>query len=118
MPTYEYRCDDCGHEMEAFHSMKAKPLKKCPECGKMKLKRLIGTGAGVLFKGSGFWQTDYRSESYKQDAAKDKPSENGKSESKGEGSSGETKKSETSAKTSEGGSSSSGDSGGKSEAAK
>lgn len=75
MPTYEYRCDNCGHEMEAFQSMSAKPMKKCPECGKMKLVRLIGTGAAVLFKGSGFWQTDYRSESYKKDAAKDKPAE-------------------------------------------
>lgn len=84
MPTYEYRCDNCGHEMEAFQSMSAKPLKKCPECGRMKLVRLIGTGAAVLFKGSGFWQTDYRSDSYKKDAAKDKPADSSKSDGKSE----------------------------------
>ena len=66
MPTYDYVCQACHHEMEAFQSMTAKPLRKCPECGKLKLKRLIGTGAGVIFKGSGFYETDYRSESYKK----------------------------------------------------
>lgn len=69
MPTYEYRCDACSHEMEEFQSMSAKPLKKCPQCGKSKLKRLIGIGAGVIFKGSGFYETDYRSKGY-SDAAK------------------------------------------------
>lgn len=68
MPTYEYRCDACGHELEEFQSMSAKPLKKCPDCGKNKLTRLIGTGAGIIFKGSGFYETDYRSEGYKKDA--------------------------------------------------
>lgn len=66
MPTYDYQCDACGHEFEQFQSITAKPLKKCPECGKPKLKRLIGTGAGVIFKGSGFYETDYRSDSYKK----------------------------------------------------
>ncbi len=66
MPTYDYVCQACHHEMEAFQSMTAKPLRKCPECGRQKLKRLIGTGAGVIFKGSGFYETDYRSESYKK----------------------------------------------------
>lgn len=65
MPTYEYRCNACGHQFEQFQSMKDNALKKCPECGKNALERLIGTGAAILFKGSGFYQTDYRSESYK-----------------------------------------------------
>ncbi len=68
MPTYEYRCQACTHEFEEFQSITAKPLKKCPQCGKMRLQRLIGTGGGVIFKGSGFYQTDYRSESYKKAA--------------------------------------------------
>jgi len=66
MPTYDYRCTSCEHEFEAFQSMTAKPLKKCPECEKNALERLIGTGAGLIFKGSGFYETDYRSESYKK----------------------------------------------------
>src|ERR1041385_7402408 len=69
MPTYEYKCEACGHQFEKFQSITAAPIKKCPECGKAKVHRLIGTGAGLLFKGSGFYITDYRSESYK-DAAK------------------------------------------------
>lgn len=72
MPTYEYRCQACEHEFEQFQSITAKPLRKCPQCGKLKLKRLIGIGAGVIFKGSGFWQTDYRSEGYKKAAEADK----------------------------------------------
>jgi putative FmdB family regulatory protein len=68
MPTYEYRCGACGHEFEDFASMSAPALKKCPACKKASLERLIGTGAAVLFKGSGFYQTDYRSEGYKKAA--------------------------------------------------
>lgn len=68
MPTYEYVCEGCGYEFERFESMTAKPLRSCPKCGKKKIKRLIGTGAGIIFKGSGFYQTDYRSESYKKGA--------------------------------------------------
>ena len=64
MPTYEYLCESCGHEFEQFQSITARPLRKCPKCGKANLKRLIGCGSGVIFKGSGFYQTDYRSESY------------------------------------------------------
>ena len=60
MPTYEYVCTKCGHAMEAFQSMKDAPLKKCPACGKAALKRLVGGGAGLIFKGSGFYITDYR----------------------------------------------------------
>jgi len=73
MPTYDYECDACKHEFEEFQSMMDKPLKKCPKCGKPKLRRLIGTGAAILFKGSGFYQTDYRSESYKSAAKADAP---------------------------------------------
>jgi len=73
MPTYEYYCQDCGHRFEQMQSITAKTLRKCPNCGKTTLKRLIGTGAGLIFKGSGFYTTDYRSESYKQAAKKDTP---------------------------------------------
>jgi putative FmdB family regulatory protein len=71
MPTYDYTCDACGHEFEEFQSFSEQPLSKCPQCGKKKLRRLFGTGAGVIFKGSGFYETDYRSDSYKQAAKAD-----------------------------------------------
>jgi len=74
MPTYDYECDACGHKFEQFQSIKDDPLTKCPECKKKKLRRLFGTGAAIVFKGSGFYQTDYRSEGYKKSAAADKPS--------------------------------------------
>ena len=64
MPTYEYKCDACGAEFERFQSITAQPIKRCPECGKAKVRRLIGTGAGLIFKGSGFYITDYRDKSY------------------------------------------------------
>jgi putative FmdB family regulatory protein len=66
MPTYDYICDACGHEFEAYESIKAEPLTDCPECKITQLRRKIGPGAAILFKGSGFYQTDYRSESYKK----------------------------------------------------
>jgi putative FmdB family regulatory protein len=65
MPTYEYKCENCGHELEALQSMKDEPLKKCPNCGKNKLKKLVSGGAGLIFKGSGFYQTDYKNKSSK-----------------------------------------------------
>lgn len=68
MPTYQYACASCRHEFEEFQSITAKPLRKCPACGKSRLERLIGAGAGLIFKGSGFYQTDYRSESYRKAA--------------------------------------------------
>ena len=73
MPTYEYKCNKCGHLFEQLQSITSKSLRKCPRCGKLALKRLIGTGAGLIFKGSGFYTTDYRSESYKESAKKEKP---------------------------------------------
>jgi len=71
MPTYAYACEHCSHKFEAFQSITAKPTRKCPACGRTSLKRLIGTGAGIIFKGSGFYCTDYRSESYKTAAKKE-----------------------------------------------
>lgn len=91
MPTYEYKCTACSHVFEQFQSMKDKALTKCPSCGKNKLERLIGTGAAVIFKGSGFYQTDYRSEAYRKSAeaetkASTPPSEAAKTDAKPEGS--------------------------------
>jgi putative FmdB family regulatory protein len=89
MPTYDYECDACGHQFELFQSIKEDPIKKCPECKKSKVRRLLGTGAAIVFKGSGFYQTDYRSESYKKRAKADsegtKPAEGKSTESKGSG---------------------------------
>ena len=83
MPTYDYQCENCSHTFEKFESITAKPAKKCPSCGKMKLNRLIGTGAGIIFKGSGFYQTDYRSESYnKGKTAASSESKSAKTETK------------------------------------
>jgi putative FmdB family regulatory protein len=96
MPTYDYECDACQHKFELYQSISADPEKKCPSCKKMKLRRLIGTGAAVVFKGSGFYQTDYRSDSYKKSAAADSksPSSESKSDSSAATSS-ETKSSDT-----------------------
>ncbi len=74
MPTYDYVCDACQHAFELFQSIKDDAKRKCPECGKQKLRRLIGPGAAIVFKGSGFYKTDYRSESYKKAAAAEKSS--------------------------------------------
>ena len=75
MPTYDYECDACGHTLEIFQGINDPKKKKCPECGKNKLQRLFGTGAAIVFKGSGFYETDYRSEGYKKAAKKDKESQ-------------------------------------------
>ena len=72
MPTYEYKCDECGHCFEEFQSITADPIVRCPQCKKNKVRRLIGSGSGLIFKGSGFYQTDYRSESYKKAAQAEK----------------------------------------------
>ncbi len=86
MPTYDYECDGCGHRFELFQRITEAPKRKCPECQKNQLRRLFGTGAAVVFKGSGFYQTDYRSESYKKAAeAEHKATDSGaKSEAKGD----------------------------------
>lgn len=101
MPTYDYRCKACGHAIEIFHSMSEAPKRKCPECGALKLERQIGTGGGILFKGGGFYETDYRSHSYKKAAeAEKKSTEPAKAEGKVD--SGATKKPEAAAKKAEG----------------
>ena len=82
MPTYDYECSQCHHQWEVFQSITAKPLRKCPECGKLKAKRIIGAGGGIIFKGSGFYETDYRSSSYKKAAAADSKAQAASSESK------------------------------------
>jgi putative FmdB family regulatory protein len=91
MPTYEYECGACGHRFEEWQTITSEPLKKCPSCKKRKLERLLGTGGAIIFKGSGFYITDYRSEGYKE-AAK---SDSAKSESKGDAPSNESKGSES-----------------------
>lgn len=80
MPNYDYQCDACGHEWEMFQRMVEDAIKQCPKCKKKKARRLFGTGAAIMFKGSGFYETDYRSDSYKKAAKADK--ENRKSDSK------------------------------------
>ena len=82
MPTYDYECDACGHRFELFQSITEEAKKKCPECKKSKLRRLFGTGAALMFKGSGFYTTDYRSDSYKKGAKADTGSSGSSSESK------------------------------------
>ena len=71
MPTYDYKCNACDHSFELFQHMTEKPVKKCPACGKLKAQRVIGAGSAIIFKGSGFYQTDYRSEEYKSKAKKE-----------------------------------------------
>ena len=92
MPTYDYECDACDHAFELFQSISEPVKKKCPECGRMKLRRLFGTGAALLFKGSGFYQTDYRSDSYKKGVTAEKKAQ--------EGASGKDKKSDKSSDSS------------------
>lgn len=101
MPTYDYKCGNCEHQWEEFQSITAKPKRKCPECGRLKAKRLIGPGAGVIFKGSGFYQTDYRSSSYKKGAAADKKSSESASKSSESSSSSSSKGSGSSSKSSD-----------------
>ena len=87
MPTYEYKCLDCGIQFDRFQSITEDPIQECPECSGQ-TKRLIGAGAGLIFKGSGFYITDYRSDGYKESAKKDKESS---SSSGGDSKSGDSK---------------------------
>ena len=73
MPTYEYQCKSCGHTFDAYQPISAKPLKKCPQCGKG-VKRLIGSGSGIIFKGSGFYETDYKKKTPPPKEKKSEPS--------------------------------------------
>ena len=82
MPTYDYVCQACEHAFELFQQMTDPVKKKCPECSKLKLRRLIGTGSGVIFKGGGFYETDYRSDSYKKGAEDAKKSSEKKTDDK------------------------------------
>ncbi len=93
MPTYDYECDACGHKQEVFQNISDPLLEKCPKCKKKKFRRLFGAGGGVIFKGSGFYTTDYRGDSYHKAASADKPSESASS------SDSSTSKSETKAVT-------------------
>ncbi len=97
MPTYDYLCDACEHKFELFQSIKDSMKKKCPICGKPKLRRLFGTGAAIMFKGSGFYTTDYRSDSYKQSATADTQSSETKSSGEAK-SGGESEASDSSSK--------------------
>ncbi|MDP1560598.1 MAG: zinc ribbon domain-containing protein [Pirellulaceae bacterium] len=101
MPTYDYQCDACGHKFEEFQNITAPVLTKCPACKKKKLRRLFGIGAAVVFKGSGFYQTDYRSDGYKKAAEKDSHGDSWKSESSGAKDSGVAKDTSGAASTNE-----------------
>jgi putative FmdB family regulatory protein len=98
MPTYDYKCKACDHSWEEFQSIKAPPTKKCPSCGKPKAERQIGAGAGLIFRGSGFYITDYRSEAYKKRAEADKAPSNGEAKSNGAAKSESGSKEKSSAK--------------------
>ena len=97
MPTYDYICESCGYEFEQFQGITARPIRKCPKCKKTALRRLIGVGSGVIFKGSGFYQTDYRSESYKKAAESEKGK--GDKDTKKDKSTAESKESKSAEKT-------------------
>jgi len=81
MPTYDYLCKSCGHRFEHFQSITDEPLCTCPECSLDELKRLIGAGSGIIFRGTGFYETDYRSASYKAGQTRDSSSSVSKSSS-------------------------------------
>ena len=112
MPTYDYQCDACDATWELFQKMTDEPVKKCPECGKRKARRLFGTGAAVMFKGSGFYETDYRSKEYKKSAEADKKAASGPektSDSKSAKSESSTSKPESSTGSKQGSKASDGD---------
>ncbi len=100
MPTYDYKCTACDIQFEKFQGMTEEPIKECPECDG-EVKRLIGAGAGLIFKGSGFYITDYRSEGYKESAKKDKTSSSEKSKKSDKKEKKTEKSSESKSKTKE-----------------
>ncbi|MGQ0636975.1 MAG: FmdB family zinc ribbon protein [Planctomycetaceae bacterium] len=100
MPTYDYVCGACEHTWDEFQSITAKPTKKCPSCGKAKAQRRIGPGAGIIFKGSGFYITDYRSDSYKKAAEADSKSSSGNGAAGGEAAKSESKPAKKESKSS------------------
>ena len=108
MPTYDYKCENCGHQFDVYQSMKDEKLTKCPNCGKNTLKRLIGAGGGLIFKGSGFYLTDYKNKpaetTSSSSPAKNKTSETTKTEttSSNDSSKSDTKTTSTDSKTSPG----------------
>ena len=77
MPTYEYHCDACSNHFDEFQGINEPALKKCPKCKKQKLRRIFGAGAAIIFKGSGFYETDYRSDAYKASAKADQDKSGG-----------------------------------------
>jgi putative FmdB family regulatory protein len=95
MPTYDYRCRKCGHRFELFHSIKDDTIKRCPRC-KGRADRMISGGAGILFKGSGFYATDYRSSQYNEKAKQERSGESGAAEKSGAGGADKPAKSEKS----------------------
>lgn len=84
MPTYDYRCDACGHEFDVFQSIMDPALRKCPKCKKQKLRRLIGAGSGIIFRGSGFYETDYKRSRASGGGSSEKSGEKGGSDKSGE----------------------------------
>ena len=98
MPTYEYICRACGHEFEEFQSIKADPIAVCPRCRKKKVERKIGIGGAVIFKGGGFYETDYRSDSYKSGAEAEKKSGDAKADAAGDAKAGDKPSSKGDAK--------------------
>lgn len=91
MPTYEYECTNCGNTFEKFQGITEQPLKRCPKC-RHKVRRLMGTGGGIIFKGSGFYSTDYRSDNYKKSQSAESLQPSGKKTGASESSKPETKK--------------------------
>ncbi|MGR3176857.1 MAG: FmdB family zinc ribbon protein [Candidatus Anammoxibacter sp.] len=98
MPTYDYECTSCAHTFELFQQITEKHIKTCPKCGKRKVQRLIGSGAAIIFKGSGFYQTDYRSKDYKSKMEADKKSSDTSSDTSKDNSTKKDKKTPTKTK--------------------
>lgn len=95
MPTYEYECEACGHKFEQFQSMTDKVMRKCPKCKKLKLQRLIGSGSGIIFKGSGFYETDYKKKSSSPSSSESSSSSDSSSKPETKSDSSSTKKSDS-----------------------